>query len=173
MRRRIANFILIVLFFVVEKSVFPFISYIKSSPNLLLLITFTLAFAYGEREGIYCGLLCGFLMDMFSDVPLGFYTIIFILIGYLIGFFSEHYNDNHVLLPVLLCTASTLMYNVYVYLFRFMVQGKTDFMEYLIKIILPEIAITAIMALILCQPILVLNRELKKLDDKKKGMKVA
>ena len=170
MRRTIANILIIIIAFAVENSIFPFIPFLNVVPNLLLIITFTIAFSYGEMEGLLYGLLCGILYDLFYSGPFGFYTIIFIWIGYLNGYFSKHYYDDYILLPALMCTINELVYNLYIFIFRFLINGRTDILLYLRNIILPETVITVVIALLIYRPILALNRVLKKADDRKKGM---
>ena len=173
MRRTIVNILIIILAFAVEHSIFPFVPFLNAVPNLLLVITFTLAFSYGEMEGLLYGLLCGVLYDLFYSGPFGFYTIIFIWIGYLNGFFSKHYYDDYILLPVVMCTINELIYNLYIFIAGYLLKGESGFWKYFTDRLLPNVVLTIVFTLVLYRPLLAVNRVLKRRDDITKGQKSA
>ena len=65
MRRRIANIVLMIIFFAIQSCIFPFIPFLAGSPNFMVILVFTYGFIYGEREGIFYGVFAGILMDLF------------------------------------------------------------------------------------------------------------
>lgn len=169
MRRAIVNTLIILLAFVLQTSIFSFIKFLIVSPNLLLVVVFTIAFVYGEKEGIIYGALAGILMDIFYSGPFGYYTVILGWIGFLNGFFSRFYYDDYIILPVIMCTVNEIIFNLLSFIMRFIERGKTDFLYYSKSIMMPELVLTVIFTLILYRPILALNRNLKKIDEDKKG----
>ena len=168
MRRAIVNVISIILAFVLQTAVFPFIPYVSISPNLLIIITFSLAFVYGEKEGIIYGVLCGLLLDFYYPSPLGLYTLIFAVIGYLNGLFSKYYYDNYILLPILLCVVNEMIFNLYLFLYRMLVRSGADITFFLKKIMLPEMVLTLLFTLVLYRAILGYNNALAKIDEREK-----
>lgn len=172
MRRAIVNILIIITAFVLETSVFPFLPFLVVSPNLLLIIVFTIGFVYGEREGVLYGILAGLLMDVFYSGPFGYFTLIFGWIGFMNGFFSRLYYDEYIFLPIVMCGINEVIYNLLLFAVRFIQRGKVDFGYYLKTIILPEIMLTIIFSLILYKPILALNAKLKKIDETKRSSKL-
>lgn len=172
MRRAITNILIILLAFVLETSVFPFLPFLVVAPNLLLIVVFTIGFVYGEGEGILYGIIAGLLMDAFYSGPFGYFTVIFGWIGFMNGFFTRFYFDEYIFLPILMCGINEVIYNLLLFLVRFILRGKTDFGYYLKTIILPEITLTIIFAIILYKPILLLNAKLKRIDETRKGNKL-
>lgn len=172
MRRAITNILIILLAFVLETSVFPFLPFMVVAPNLLLIVVFTIGFVYGEGEGIMYGILAGLLMDAFYSGPFGYFTVIFGWIGFMNGFFTRFYFDEYIFLPILMCGINEVIYNLLLFVVRFILREKTDFVYYLKSIILPEIMLTIIFAIILYKPILMLNAKLKRIDETKKGNKL-
>lgn len=172
MRRAIVNIILIILAFILEHSVFPFLPFLPVAPNLLLIIVFTIAFVYGEKEGLIYGLFAGLIMDFFYDGPFGFYTLVFIWIGFVNGFFTRYFHEDYIVLPITLCTLNELFYSIYLLALKYLTQGKFDFGFALKNLIMPEIMLTLIFTLILYRPILALNKRLKKVDEARKGAKL-
>ena len=88
MKRIIINILLMILAFTIQNGVFPLIPFLSASPNLLLILTFSYGFIYGKDVGMFYGLFAGILLDLFYSGPFGFYTLLFINIGY----FNKLYN---------------------------------------------------------------------------------
>ena len=172
MRRVITNILIIILAFVLQTSVFPFLPFLVVSPNLLLIVVFVIGFLYGEKEGVLYGILAGLLMDAFYSGPFGYFTLIFGWIGFMNGFFSRYYFDEYIFLPIAMCGINEVIYNLLLFVVRYILRRKTDFGYYVKTIILPEIMLTIIFALILYKPLLMLNSKMKKLDETKKGAKL-
>ena len=74
-------FLLLILAFLLQTSVFPLLPFLATSPNLLLILCFSFGFYYGPLPGMIYGLCAGLLMDLFYAGPFGFYSLILVLIG--------------------------------------------------------------------------------------------
>ena len=72
------------------------------------------------------GLLSGLLMDLFYSGPFGFYSLILIYIGYFNGIFTKYYYEDYITLPLILSVFNELIYCMYIYIFRFLIRGKTE-----------------------------------------------
>lgn len=172
MRRATVNILVILLAFVAEYSFFPFMPFIKGAPNLLLIFTFSIAFVFGELEGIIYGCLCGLLMDLIHAGPFGIYTLIFAFVGYMNGMFSRYYYDDYIFLPAALCLFNVLGYNLYLLIVRYFTDGRTDFLFCLKTVILPELVLSILFTLLLYRPFLACNRALQKIDIRRRKKKI-
>ena len=94
------------------------------------------------------GLGCGLLLDSFSGGVLGYYTLIFIYIGFFNGIFTRVLAHDMVVMPVLLCSANELIYSVYIYVFSFLLFGRVNIADYIKNLALPELLMTAIATII-------------------------
>ena len=65
MKRKIAIALLIGVCFLLQSTVFQTLSLASISPNLLLIITASLGFLRGEKEGLFVGFFSGLLVDVF------------------------------------------------------------------------------------------------------------
>jgi len=171
-KRVIINLLLLTAAFLLQTGIFPFISVFSTSPNLLLILTFSFGFIYGSTTGILCGLYAGFLMDMFYDVPYGFFILIFIYIGFITGIFTSYFYDDYLTLPVILCLISELIYNGAMMLLRYFSAGKLDLGYSLLHIALPEILFDLLITVLLYRVFLSANRSLDIKQDKR-GQNVA
>ena len=97
----------------------------------------------------------------------GFFTLFFVWIGFLNGSLSKYYYESYITLPLLLCTVNEFLYNLYIYVFRFVIRGKLDFPFYFRTIIFPEIIISLLFTLIIYRFFLWYNRKLEFLDQRR------
>lgn len=142
-------FVLLILAFLLQTSVFPLLPFLSASPNLLLILCFSFGFYYGSLPGMLYGLAAGLLMDLFYSGPFGFYSLIFVFIGYVNGYFHTFYYEEYIQLPLFLCVLSGLAYHSYIYLLRFLIRGKWNLPYYAVHIVLPSIVFSFLLTLIM------------------------
>ena len=164
--------LLILMCFTLQTGVFPLIPFLSSTPNLLLILTFSLGFIYGGNTGMICGLCAGLLMDLFTSGPFGFYSLIYLYIGFFNGIFTRYYYDEFITLPLILCVLNEFVYNFYIFLGRFLVRNKLDFGFYFRDIILPELVFSLIVTLFVYRIFLMANKKLDVIDQRR-GQNVA
>ena len=116
MKRLIANIAMLILAFVIQRCIFPFIPFLSAAPNLMIIMVFTFSFIYGKREGMMYGLIAGVLMDLFYSLPLGYFTLFFVWIAYINGSLSKYFYEEFIFLPLLMCTINEFLYNLYIYI---------------------------------------------------------
>ena len=83
---------------------------------------------------MYYGLLSGLLMDLFYSGPFGFYTLIFIYVGYVNGICTKYYYEDYITLPLILSVLNDLAYNLYIYVFRFLIRKRLGIGYYLFTV---------------------------------------
>ncbi|PNV63777.1 rod shape-determining protein MreD [Clostridium sp. chh4-2] len=169
MKRVLINVVLIILAFTIQNCVFPLLPFLSAAPNLLLILTFSFGFIEGKEAGMYYGLLSGLLLDLFYSGPFGFYMLIYIFIGYTNGICTKYYYEDYITLPLILCIFNELAYNVYIYVLRFLIRGRLDFMFYFREIIIPEIIFTVVTTLLVYRLFLFTNRRLEGLGKRRDG----
>ena len=143
------NILFIVLAFTVQNCVFPLLPFLSATPNLLLILTFSFGFIHGKNAGMLYGVFSGLLLDLFYSGPFGFYTLIYIYIGYVNGIFTKYYYEDYITLPLILSIVNGLWYSLYVYVFRFLIRGRLDLPYYFRNIILTAVTTLPIYRLFL------------------------
>ncbi len=166
MRRIIAVAIIILASFLLQTTVLQWIPYLEITPNILLIVTFSFGFMRGRSEGLYVGFLCGLLMDLFYGDIIGFYTLIFIYVGYINGIVSNYLVTDIVLLPMGLCLFSELFYNGYIYIFGFLLRNRLNVIQYVQTVILPETVLTMIFTIFVYGILLTVNKKLEAIEKK-------
>lgn len=167
MKRIALNVFFIILAFTIQKCIFPLIPFLSATPNLLLIFVFTFGFIYGSEAGLFYGVVAGILLDLSSGGPFGFYTLIYCYIGYLNGICTKYYYEDYITLPLVLCVINELAYNLYIYIFRFLLRNRLDFIYYMREIIIPEIIFTVVMTLFVYRLFLFTSRRLEELDKRR------
>lgn len=165
MKRKLVTLCIILICFLLECTLFKKISIVTVTPNLLIVVTSAFGFMRGKREGMAVGFISGLLIDVMFSELIGFYALIYMVLGYANGFFRKIFYDDDIKLPIMLIAASDLLYGHLVFIFMFMMRSKFHYFYYLTNIIIPELIYTILVTLILYQVILSIN---KKLEAKEK-----
>lgn len=166
MKRRIVMILLVFFAFILQCTALQAISIASISPNLLLVLTVSFALMCGKREGMFVGFFSGLLTDLFFGQGLGFYALLYTYVGFINGFCCRIFYDDDIKMPILLVCGSDLAFNVIVYLFLFLLRGRTDFFFYLGRIIIPEVIYTVILTMICYRMLLALNHKLEQAEQR-------
>lgn len=167
MRRILVNLLLMVLAFTIQTCVFPMIPFLSAAPNLLLILTFSFGFIHGSWAGMLYGLFAGLLSDLFYSGPFGFYMLIFVYIGYVNGICTKYYYEDYITLPLILCVLNELAYNLYMYVFRFLIRGKLNLLYYFREIMAPEILFSVVTTLFIYRLFLFTSRRLEEMEKRR------
>ena len=120
--KRIVFYIIsVITCFLLQTTVFDFLKLADVVPNILLILTVTMGFIRGKKEGIVIGFICGLLIDIFSGDVLGQYALVYLLFGYANGWFHTHFYEDDILLPMGLLAVNSLAYSVVIFFFFFAV----------------------------------------------------
>ena len=163
MKQKLLTALLIVVCFILQCTVIKALALASISPNLLLIVTTSLGFMRGEREGLGIGFCCGLFMDIFFGRLLGFYALLYMFLGYGSGLFHMIFYDEDIKLPMVWIALSELVYGLSIYFFMFLMRSKFDFGHYFLHIILPELIYTVALTIVLYQPMQRFNDLLDKL----------
>lgn len=169
MKRRIVEFLLIVIGFILQSTLFKTLSLGGVAPNLILMFTSFFGFMKGKKEGMFAGFIAGILTDIFfGNGVVGLYALIFTWIGYGNGMFNRLFYPEDIKLPLILTTVSDFLYGFLAYVFLFLLRKRLDMNYYVLHIILPEIVYTLIATIILYRPVLFIEQWLESSEELKR-----
>jgi rod shape-determining protein MreD len=140
--------------------------FVQTTPNLLLVITFSVGVLRGKEEGLVVGVLSGLLLDLMSGGYIGFYGLIYMYIGLMCGMLYQHIDIDIPLIPIVLCIVTQLFYHLYVFVFRFLLRGRLGIGSYLKSIIMPELVLTTVIGIFLYGLIMLLNDALEDYEKR-------
>ncbi|MBQ7832562.1 MAG: rod shape-determining protein MreD, partial [Lachnospiraceae bacterium] len=89
MKKVITAVLLILISFVLQCTVFRALAVQGIVPNVLIILTACSGFMQGDRYGVFVGFFCGLLMDLFFFEIIGFYSLLYMYIGYMNGLFHN------------------------------------------------------------------------------------
>ena len=70
MKRKIIVILTVIICFLLQSTIFKFLSFASISPNLLIIVTSSFGFMRGKKEGMVIGFFSGLLIDIFyGSVP--------------------------------------------------------------------------------------------------------
>lgn len=166
MRRKVTVFIIIAICYLLQITLFQFLSFASISPNLLIIVVSSFGFMRGKKEGLFIGFFCGLLLDIFDGTILGFYALLYMYIGYLNGYFRKMFYPEDVKLPMLLIAGSDVGYNLFIYFFMFLFRNRYDFQYYFLHLILPELVYTMVITIFLYAIILKVNQRIEVIEKR-------
>lgn len=162
MKKAAVTGVLVVLAYLMQTTLFNEIRLASIVPNLLLFLTFVSGFMNGRKTGMFTGFFCGLLMDVFSSDIIGLNALIYLCIGYLNGCFQALFFDEDIKLPLVLLSASELLYGLFTYITRFLLNNRLNMPDYILYPIIPELIYTIVAAVFLYRPLLRLYHWLEK-----------
>ncbi len=169
MKRKITVTIIVIICFLLQCTLFKALSIASISPNLLIIVTSSFGFMRGKKDGMLIGFFAGLLIDIFYGGTLGFYAAIYMYVGYFNGFFRKLFYPEDIKLPMILISASDLVYNLLVYVFQFLLRGRFAFKYYFRHIIVPEWIYTILVTVFLYFILLKINQNLEKSEKRSNG----
>lgn len=171
MKRKITVIFIVIICFLLQTTMFQALSIASISPNLLIIVTASVGFMRGKKEGLLTGFFGGMIIDIFYGGTLGFYAMIYMYIGYVNGFFRKIFFPEDIKLPMILITASDFISNIFVYFFQFLFRGRFAFGYYMIHIIIPELVYTILATVFLYFILLKINQKLETSERKRSAKK--
>ncbi len=162
MKRRIVYFIMILVCFMLQTTIWNLLPLGNVKPNLLLVLTVSLGLMCGRSAGLWIGFISGLIVDLFYGNMFGFTALIYMYLGYMNGRFYNVFFDEDIKVPMMMVAVSDFIYNIIFYVIQFLFRQRYDFGAYMIHIILPEILYTVLCTLIIYMIIYRINRMLVK-----------
>lgn len=166
MRRKVTVFIIIIICYLLQTTLFSALSFASISPNLLIIVVSAFGFMRGKKEGLFIGFVCGLILDIFGGNILGFYALLYMYIGYLNGYFRKMFYPEDIKLPMLLIAGSDMGYNLFIYFFLFLFRNRYDFRYYFLNLMLPELVYTMVVTIFLYVIILKINQRLEVIEKR-------
>ena len=166
MRRKIIEFLIVFISFILQCTVFKAVSMGGISPNLLIIVTAAFGFIRGQKEGMYVGFLAGILTDiLFGNGMIGLYALIYSFIGYMNGLFSRVFYPEDIKLPIFLIVISDFMYSFICYILTFLLRSRLDLPFYLLHVMIPEMVYTALVTLIIYRFLLSIEKGIEEKEE--------
>ena len=164
--RILTYFFILIAAFTIQTSVFYFFPLADITPNILLIVVVAAGLMRGRKAGIIVGFFAGLLMDIFFGEDLGAYAFIYMIFGFVNGFFNHMFYAEEPAFPLMMIGVNDLVYGVIIYLIFYFMRNKWNFLFYVRRIILPEAVYTLIAALVFYFLILWIDNKLRAYEKR-------
>lgn len=163
MKKFLVTFLMIIVCFILQSSVFSYFNFGGVVPNLLVILAVSTGIMHGEKDGLLTGFVCGLLMDIFFGDYIGLYALLYMYLGFMAGYFNKVFYPDNILLPLATIISSDLVYGFSIYILTFLIRTRFHFGFYLMHVIIPEVVYTTIVALFMYPCILAINMKLDEI----------
>lgn len=162
MRRIIFYVAMIIVGYFLQTGVFTQLTLGGITPNLFIICTISIGMIRGKKEGCVIGFIFGILMDALYAMYFGVYALLLSVMGYIAGYVQQIFYEEDMTLPIVMIGIGDLLYGIAIFLFSFLPRGRTNFLFYFGRIILPEMIYTLILAVFIYRLITFINRKIEK-----------
>ena len=166
MRRKVVLFFIITICYLLQTTIFHWISFANFVPNLMIIIVSSFGFMRGRKEGLFVGFFCGLIVDIFCGFFIGVYALIYMYLGYINGLFQKRFYPDDIKLPLLLIGGSDIVCNLVIYILMFLLRSRFHFLCYLQAVILPELVYTMIVSIFLYILLLKINQKVEIIEKR-------
>lgn len=149
MKRYLSFFVLLIVCFILQTTLFTYLQIANVVPNLILVVTVAAGLLYGRRGGMLAGVASGLLIDLMYGNVVGVNMLIFSIIGYLCGAASKLYFEEDFMVPIAIMAGSDILYGLMYYSCSFLLRGRLHILFYLRSVILPETMYTVLVGAVL------------------------
>ena len=167
MKKALLGAAFLLLFFLLQSTVFKYFAINNIGPNLLIIVTCAFGFMYSDREGLFMGFFAGLLCDIFFGPILGINALIYMFIGFVNGKFNRLFYSEDFILPGSLFLSSNICYGLVYYILIFLLRGRLQFTYYLMNIILPESIYTLVCSIVFYPLLLISINALKRSEQRR------
>ena len=140
-------FIIIISCFILQTSILPMILSSDITPNLMIIVTASYGFMFGDRKGMCIGLVCGRLSDIYFGPLIGFEEGVYAIIGYFSGKFQKILYVEDLAFPLSLIAVCDFVYGFLTFVFLFAMRNRLFMRAFLMQRLLPEMVYTLLAAL--------------------------
>ncbi len=140
--------ILISLSFVLQTTFFKAIAVGGVSPNLFIVVIISVSLLKGRLHASIVGVIIGMLCDSLYGSSFGFYSIIYMNVGFFNGYLYNHYYKDNIVLPLTLIALSSFIVNYAQFFFGFVFRGKLSLRPYFADIFLSEMFYTVLVGFV-------------------------
>jgi len=140
-------FIIIISCFILQTSILPMILSSDITPNLMIIVTASYGFTFGDRKGMCIGLVCGLLSDIYFGPLIGFEAGVYAVIGYFSGKFQKILYVEDLAFPLSLIAVCDFVYGFLTFVFLFAMRNRLFMRAFLMQRMLPEMVYTLLAAL--------------------------
>lgn len=136
--------IIVLVNFILQTTLFQSFAVRGVFPNTSLIIVVSYALLRGRKEGCIVGVATGLLFDIFFGTTMGFYIVLYLLAGLIVGRSQKNFYRENYLLPILFCLAATITFESIHFAAELLLRKEGNLLYFVLQVLLPLCVYTAI-----------------------------
>ena len=165
-RRFLTNFILVLVSFILQTTVFRVLDFGNIAPNLMMIVVVSTGFIKGDKSGLVMGFFCGLLCDIFFGTYIGFFALIYMYLGFIVGKFHEVFFSQNIAIPIVIIAITDFLFGFICYVLMFLFRNRFNIGDCMQYVIIPEMVYTALVAIFYYPIILHLNNRIDEREQR-------
>jgi rod shape-determining protein MreD len=162
--------LIIFINFILQSTLFDYISIGATKPNTAVVIIVCYAILRGDVEGSIVGFISGLIHDIFFGRVIGLFALLGALIGFFCGKPFKNFYSESFMLPIILVAVSSLFYEIGFYFFDLLFTGQVDVLFYFWAIILPSAVYSTILSVPIYRLIYGINSRLEEREKARRKL---
>ena len=163
----------IIIAYLLQTSVFTGLRLADVVPDILMILTASLAYIFGKKSGALTGLLCGMILDCTFGSLIGLYALLYCTIGYMCGYAHVVYDETDYTLPYFVIGGAEFLLNLLYYVLFYFLKGDLDIGYFMVRYLFPRVIYTVLVSILLYRLINLNNNLFTRLMKKKNAPKEA
>ena len=159
--RQLFMALVVLVSFILQTTLLQYIEIRGILPNTAVILIVSYALLRGSTGGVIVGLCCGLLQDIFFGNGIGYYALLGVLTGYFAGRSHKNFYRENYIFPIIICAVATALYETVIFVTGFLLQGHTQILYFLVRMLLPECVSTAILTVPLYRLLFAVNEWLE------------
>lgn len=140
---------LIILFnLIFQSTLFQWIEIYGVVPNTALILVISFSIYSGKNRGAIIGFFTGILQDIIFGRMIGLNALIFMIVGYLVGFMDQKIFKDSLLIPFTLTILTTILYETTNLLLIFLLGYRIELLSIIKKVLVIEVIYNSVVSLV-------------------------
>ncbi len=144
----------VILNFLFQSTIFQYFGIMGVVPNTSLILIVSFALLAGKRTGALLGICIGLLQDIFFCDVIGVNTLIYFLIGYLVGLTDKKVFKENMMLPFAFTGLATVVYHITYYFFMYFLSVDVQFINLIKNVVFIEVVYNSLLSILIYKQIL-------------------
>ena len=161
MKRKVAELLIILLFYVLQITLGRAISIGGIMPNILVILPVVFGYLNGKNEGMFVGFFAGIFYDLSAASLFGFSALVFVYIGYFAGIFFSRYEGSEMIVTLIILFGGDFIFEFLSYIGNFLLHNRLNLIYFITRFIIPEMIYTGIVFVLIYKLFLWLNPKLE------------
>lgn len=142
-------FLIFIIMFLLQSNFFNNFMIAGIKPNIIVILILFIGLYAGRKAGVILGFILGILLDSFNSNLIGISAIMFMIVGFLGGYFDNNFDKEIKASMILMVIGSTAIYEIGRYVFLIIFNNSAIEIPSFIRILVVEIVYNIILTIII------------------------